>query len=187
MRFDENALKIAANNTTYKYQFEDCVVFDTTHLMLENKIRTTRPRTYLVLDDFQLSMLGNKWETLPNLEKDVDFGGKLYYYISDRVDGAHFITDCVLESKLTHEQINSFDYSDSIARFIVKRHLEDIGVKGQFMSFYQSGNPKYRKPRIKHVNRFVYERDNNSYYNSKHVRILRNTLEETINEISTNR
>ncbi len=69
----------------------------------------------------------------------------------------------------------------------MKRHLEDIGVKGQFMSFYQSGNPKYRKPRIKHVNRFVYERDNNSYYNSKHVRILRNTLEETINEISTNR
>jgi len=186
MRFEENTLKISANNTTYKYEFGDCVVFDTTHLLLENKARTTRPKTYLVLDDFQLSMLGNKWETLPNVDKDLDFGGKLYYYISDRVDGAHFITDCVLESKLTHEQINSFDYSDSIARFVVERHLKEVGVNGQFMTYYQSGKPKYRKPRVKHVGRFVYERDNNSYYNTKHVKMMRKTLEEIIDEISTN-
>lgn len=186
MRCDENTLKIAANNTTYKYQFEDCVVFDTTHLQLENKVRAARPKTYLVLDDFQLSMLGNKWETLPNMDKELDFGGKLYYYISDRVDGAHFITDCVLESKLTHEQINSFDYSDSIARFVVKRHLEEIGITGQFMTYYQNGNPKYRKPRVKHVGRFVYEKDNNSYYDTKHVKIRRKSLEEIISEVSTN-
>ena len=185
MRFDENTLKIAANNTTYKYEFGDCVIFDTTHLQLENKVRAPRPKTYLVLDDFQLSMLGNKWETLPNVDKALDFGGKLYYYISDRVDGAHFITDCVLESKLTHEQISSFDYSDSIARFVVKRHLEEIGITGQFMTHYQNGNPKYRKPRVKHVGRFVYERDNNSYYDTKRVKIRRRTLEEIISEAST--
>ena len=186
IRFDENTLKIAASNTTYKYEFEDCAVFDTTHLQLENKVRTARPKTFLVLDDFQLSMLGNKWESLPNMEKDLDFGGKLYYYISDRVDGAHFITDCVLESKLTHEQINSFDYSDSIARFVVSRHLKEIGINGQFMTHYQNGKPKYRKPRVKHVGRFVYEKDNNSYYNTKNVKIINKSLEETINEVSTN-
>ena len=186
IRCDENILKIAANNTTYKYEFEDCVVFDTTHLQLENKVRSPKPKTYLVLDDFQLSMLGNKWETLPSVDKDLDFGGKLHYYISDRVDGAHFITDCVLESRLTHDQINSFDYSDSIARFVVERHLKEIGITGQFMTYYKNGNPKYRKPRIKHVGRFVYEKDNNSYYNTKHVKIKRKTLEEIISEVGTN-
>ena len=187
IRFDENILKIAANNTTHKYEFEGCRIFDTTHLQLENKIRTPRPKTYLVLDDFQLSMLGNRWETLPNMEKDIDFAGKLYYYISDRVDGAHFITDCVLESKLTYEQINSFDYSDSMARFVVERHLKEVGVNGQFMTYYQSGKPKYRKPRVKHVGRFVYERDNNSYYDTKHVKITKKTLEEIVDEFRTNR
>ena len=40
------------------------------------------------------------------------------------------------------------DYSDSMVRFVVSRHLTSIGIYGSFMDTYKSGKPKYRKPKI---------------------------------------
>ena len=187
MRCDENILKIAANNTTYKYQFEDCVVFDTTHLQLENEYLTSRDPSFLVLDDFEVSVLGSHRLFLPSRASEDKLASKINFYTSDRVSGANYITDCVVESSLSQAQLNDFDYSDSIVKIILERYLTSIGIHGTFMYNYPSGKPKYRKPKVKHVSRGVFRKDNDLFGDTETVKIKNLTLEEIINDTSAKR
>ena len=88
-------------------------------------------------------------------------------------------------STLNQEELNSFNYSDSIARFIVSRHLTNIGVHGIFMNNYKNGSPKYRKPKIKHVKRLVAPRDNSVYQDTELVKFCALSIDEVIDEFST--
>tara|TARA_Y100000592_G_scaffold99255_1_gene174633 strand:+ start:4805 stop:5581 length:777 start_codon:yes stop_codon:yes gene_type:complete len=181
----ENNIKIRAGLLLENISFDSCFVFDTTFLDLENEIHTARASQFLVLDDFELSYLGGPEhiENIVNLHDN--FIRKLFFYSSDRISGFHGISDCVAESLLSSEQLHSFDFSDTTARFAVERYLKLAGVKGKFMNLYKNGSSKYRRPKVKHVNRLVFERDKNIYRDSKNVKFLSLKLGEIINELSS--
>ncbi len=182
IRIVDNELKITAQNVVYKYKFEKCFVFDSTGIQLENEIKETRETTYLVLDDFELSTLGPpRTQIQPNISTP-GFAQQIHFYSSDRVDGSSYITDCIVESELTQEQINSFDFSDTMARFTVERYLTSVGVYGSLMKHYKSGKPKYRKPKVKHVNRLIFQKDNNVYADTENVKIMNLSMEEIVEE-----
>ena len=180
IRLADNQLKIISQNTAYKYSFETCLIFDPTAIQLDNNIVTTRPKTFLVLDDFELSTMGKHRFSIEPITGGSNFAKEVHFYSSDRVDGASYITDCVVESELTQDQLNSFDYSDTMARFVVERHLTSVGIYGTFMEYYKSGKPKYRKPKVKHVKRLVYPKDNNIYADTESVKIVNLSLEQII-------
>ena len=182
IRIVEDSLKISAENTIYKYQFGTCYVFDSTGIQLENDIIETNPDSYTVLDDFELSTMGEHRYEIPPVTNGEGLAGEIHFYSSERVDGSNYITDCIVESELSKEQINSFDYSDTIVRFLVERHLASVGVHGSFMEFYKSGKPKYRKPKVKHVKRLIFSRDNNVYTDTEFVKMMNLSMEEIIEE-----
>ncbi len=182
IRLDHNQLKISAQNMTYKYEFDQCYIFNSTGVQLDNNIINAHPRTFLVLDDFELSNLGPQRSEIASIVGEQGFAREVHFYCSSRVDGATYITDCVVESELTQEQINDFDYSDTIARFVVERHLASVGVYGRFMKYYKSGKPKYRKPKVRHVKRLIYPKDNNIYEDTHHVKMVSLSMEEIIEE-----
>lgn len=182
IRLVDNQLRISAQNMTYKYEFGRCFVFDTTGIQLENEVVKTNPMTFLVFDDFELSTMGEHRFEIEPVTNGEAFAREIHFYCSDRVDGAAYITDCVVESELTREQINAFDYSDTMARFVVERHLTSVGIYGIFMTYYKSGKPKYRKPKVKHVNRFTYPRDNNTYADTEWVKMMNLSMEEIVEE-----
>ena len=140
-----------------------------------------------VYDDYELSNLGGKHPYLEPKETIEHFGGKIFYYISDRVDGAQYVTDCIVESQLTTEELNSVEYSDSMVRFLVERHLTSIGICGNIVGIYKNGKPKFRKPKVVHRSRAVLKKDMNKYKNSAKVSFLELKLEEVLDEISTPR
>ena len=141
----DNNAKISTKDGIYKYDFNLCIIFDTTKIQLENEILKSLPKIYTVYDDFKISNLGKKHPYIkPKISEDT-LASKIYFYTSDRVDGANYVTDCVCESILNREQINDFNYSDTMTRFAVKRYLESIGIEGTFMNFYKNGNPKFRR------------------------------------------
>ena len=161
-----------------KYKFGSCEIFDTTGVDLENPIVRYIPSRYRVYDDYEISILGGKHSYLEPKISDDELAKEIHYYTSDRVDGANYVTDCVAESFLTKEQLNSFEYSDSLARFCVLRHLESIGVYGSFMKMYKNGKPKYRKPKVVHKRRVVLEKEQNIYKNTKNVKIVNYSMKE---------
>ena len=170
VRVENNEIKITSDSRLYKYCFKTCYILDPTRVRHENEIIQTKDKTFLVLDDFELSQLGKNIESISNLSEDSDFSKKIFFYTSDRVDGANYITDCVVESTLTQEQLNNFDYSDTMVKFVVERYLKSQNINGVFMNLYKNGTPKYRKPIVKHVKRLIIEQDNNTYKDSKTVK-----------------
>ncbi len=180
IRITEEEIKITTDNVSFKYPYEKVYIFDPTGITTDNLIIDSVPQTYTVIDDFELSVLGPKRYHLASISKQSGLAKELHFYCSGRVDGSDYITDCVVESELTKEQITSFDYSDSMVRFVVERHLTDIGVKGRYMEDYKNGQPKYRKPKVKHASRFVFEKDNNRYESTDRVIFMNPTLEKII-------
>lgn len=185
IRLAERIVKISTRDGFFKYGFGKCAVFDPTSLDIENLPITASPEMYLVYDDFELSNLGGKHTFLDSKNSKGPLAKNIHYYTSDRVDGANYVTDCVVESQLTKQQIHSFDYSDTMARFAVERHLQEIGIKGSFMNFYKNGAPKYRKPKVFHKKRIVIEKDTNSYQNSQSIKFLNMSWKEILDGAST--
>ena len=184
IRVTDNIIKIATQNTTFKYSFDKLYVFDPTGVQFENDIKISKRKTFIVLDDFELSNMGPKRYELSGLCQQNGFARKLHFYSSDRVDGSSYITDCVVESELNQQEINCFEYSDSMVRFVVERHLKSLGVHGILMKYYDSGKPKYRKPKVTHVKRMVFEKDNNIYEDSQSVKFINLSLREILEESS---
>ena len=183
----DSEISISFGNHIKKYCFEKCFIFDPTNIDHECNLSSTKQDTYLVLDDFEVSRLGGMPKELPPFESYTDPIRKINFYTSDRILGAKYVTDCVVESLLTKQQINTFDYSDSMVRFVLKRYLTSIGINGKFMKINKNGSIKYRKPKITHVRRLVYMEDNNLYSDNDNIIFLNMSLEDIINEVSTKR
>lgn len=176
----ENIIKISSRSGTCRYEFGMCEIFDTTMVEMENSITHHKPSEYIVYDDFEVSVLGGKHTELESKKSEDTLAKEIHFYSSDRVDGSRYITDCVAESHLSKEQLNDIDYSDSMVRFSVIRHLQSIGVEGSFMGNYKNGKSKYRKPKVKHKKRIVVERERNIYRDTKSVKILNLSLAEVL-------
>jgi hypothetical protein len=186
-RLSGGEIKFISSGQLQKHKFSECKIFDHTGLDLDNDLIETKEKTYTVIDDFELSCLGKKYPCLEEYKSNSKFAESIHFYTSPRVDGADFVTDCVMLSTLNQEELNSFDYSDSIARFVVSRHLTNIGVHGIFMNNYKNGTPKYRKPKIRHVKRLVAPSENSIYRDTESVRFCKLSIEEILSEFSTER
>tara|TARA_B100001057_G_scaffold454818_1_gene500896 strand:+ start:920 stop:1699 length:780 start_codon:yes stop_codon:yes gene_type:complete len=185
IRISNDNLSISSSEGFHKYKFENCTIFDTTGIQMDNSLTKQVPTLYRVYDDFELSNLGGKHKFLEPFTSSDGFVEKINYYTSSRVDGADYVTDCVAESILTKEQTRDFEYSDSMVRFAVIRHLAHIGVHGSFMNFYKNGSRKFRKPKVTHRKRVVLEMDQNIYEDTQRVKIKNLSIEEVLSEFST--
>jgi len=177
IRLREREIKISQSGSTFKYKFEKCEIFDPTGLVFENIVSSPIGIFYEVYDDFELSCLGKKHNFIEPKLSDEQFAKEIHYYTSSRVDGANYVTDCVVKSILTHKQLMNFDFSDTMARFAVDRHLTSLGIRGNFMNLYKNGNPKYRRPKILHKKRLVTERDMNKYIDSETIKFSNKKME----------
>lgn len=184
IKIQGSEIKISTSDGLFKYKFEKCKIFDPTGISLENEIKEKIESVYKVYDDFELSNLGGKHKFLKAKMSSEKLARKIHYYTSDRVDGANYVTDCVAESLLNEEQINDVNFSDSIVRFSVIRHLTSLGIHGTFMNLYKNGQPKYRKPRVTHRERIVIKQEKNKYKDSEHVKFVDLTMQEIIDAFS---
>jgi len=78
---------------------------------------------------------------------------EIWFYSSDRIDGATKVKDACAVSYLTEEQLASFDYSETMARFKVVAEMENRGMKGVFNGYSPTGRPKYYKFRTSNIAR----------------------------------
>ena len=173
-------IKISSELGITEHTFGTCEIFDPTRLDLENRIVHPHPEIYIVYDDFELANLGGKHIELESKKSQSKFAKEIHYYNSSRVDGAQYITDCVVESRLNKDQLGDVQFSDSMIRFAVERHLYSIGITGNFMKLYKNGKPKYRKPRVTHKRRIVAKREMNRYEDSYNVKFLDLSLEDVL-------
>ena len=185
IRVSKDLIKFSSDTGARQYKFKQCKIFNPTGVSVDTTIKVPKPFRYIVYDDFELSNLGAKHRHLEPKISEHDFAREINYYTSTRVAGANYVTDCVVESIMSESQIRNVDYSDSIVRFAVERHLKEIGVFGNFMKNYKSGKPKYRKPKVLHKKRLVIKVDENLYEDTKTVKFLNLSMREVLDEFSS--
>ena len=55
---------------------------------------------------------------------------KIYFYLSERIDGNTVYKDLVSKSILTKKELNNPDYSDAVARLKTISMMKEAGIKG---------------------------------------------------------
>ncbi len=185
VKLEGTSIKISSKEGKHKYKFTECTVFEMSKVQVENPILEMREESFVVYDDFQISNLGGKHSWLQPKFCNNNLAKKIHYYISDRVPGAKYVTDCVTESHVTSRNKDSFEFSHSMARFAVEHHLKEIGIKGTFMNYYKNGTAKFRKPKVVHKKRFLFRVDNNIYQDSETVKFKKMSIMEILSAAST--
>jgi len=146
--------RIIASNEYSKIaevQFETCHYFDESNTSGFITKKSVAEPTYVCYDWIAFHR-GGKHDIDYFSAKD-DFVHQVWFYPSDRIDGATLVKDACVVSKLTQTQLLDFDYSETMARFKLIHEMESRGMKGLFNGYSQNGKPKYYKFRTSGIAR----------------------------------
>jgi hypothetical protein len=170
VRFEEDRMYISLGGAfSVQVAFEKCYVFEDDNLILENDVVPKQEEKFRVFDWFDVRS-GTKHDV--DLLKSADgFVNKLYFYKSERVDGNLNIKDCVAESHMTIEQLDSFDFSPTMARFKIQKMMSDSGMLGAKDGRSATGRQRYAaiklEPRYRDKRRHALR-----YKSNKHVEFI---------------
>ena len=84
-----------------------------------------------------------------------DFISEIWFYSSDRIDGNTPVRDACAVSKLTSDQLNDFDFSETMARFKVMQTMKDNGMRGPQNGFTKKGTPRHYNFRTSCIRREI--------------------------------
>ena len=122
-RTNENTIKeILDHARSVKFKFENIVIFQNSLLEPEN------PPKYMVLD--WMNVRSGMVHPFDRIEGTTPFVNCIHFYPSERIDGEHDKKDLVSVSYLTREQMNSYEFSDTYARFSVIDKMKKAGIRG---------------------------------------------------------
>jgi len=186
IRISGNTIKFFDTSLADEYTFDHCHIFDTCKVLHENDIKSYHDQTYRVLDDFKVSRISPRNSGKTSFSTGDNFVKNVYMYNSGRVEGTSHVTDVVCVSTLKRQDLHNFDYSDTMAKFKLRDFLSKNGYEGRYeKGKYKNGNRIYKKINLEHLQRIVFEEDNNLYLQTKNVTIEKVTLEKIIENART--
>jgi len=109
--------------------------------------------TYLCYDYIAFNK-GGKHE-IDFIHTGDDFISEIWFYSSDRIDGNTPVRDACAVSKLTSDQLNDFDFSETMARFKVMQTMKDNGMRGPQNGFTKKGTPRHYNFRTSCIRREI--------------------------------
>jgi len=182
-----NQCRVASRGSVEIYGFENCHIFDTSGISVENEVDRMNETKFRVIDDLEIRNMSRDVREIKSFSFSTDFVKEVHFYTSGRIDGAKHVTDCVSESVLSKEQIYEFDYSDTMVKFKIQKALIAHGFNGRIAGVLKNGKNKFLKPELTHTRRIVQEVPDISYRDSENIRFLSKNLGQIIDEATTQR
>lgn len=112
-----------------------------------------------------------------------DLAQEIWFYPSDRIDGNTAVKDACVVSILNEEQVDSFDYSETMARFKMIHEMESRGMKGKFNGYGPNGKPKYYKFRTTSLYREKYSLSTGYKPKSDTVKVTKQDEESLLQDL----
>ena len=118
-------------------------------------------------------------------ETSSNFVKELYFYPSMRIDGVSDKKDLVAVSYLEKEELNDFDYSDTIAKFKILKLMKKAGIRGARNGRDQDNPEKYKyyAVKIQPKKREIKKSSFNQYEDKENLIFDYRTVEEICNDI----
>lgn len=82
-----------------------------------------------------------------------NFCDSIWFYPTPRVDGKTSIKDACVVSILSEEQVDNFDFSETMARLTTLETMKDLGLRGPKNGYQEDGRPRYRSFKTETINR----------------------------------
>lgn len=166
--------------TNIKVQFEKCYLFDDDNLLAENEV-LEEPSDMCRVFDWMNVRRGttHKFDYLVTRDKFIQ---QIYFYKSERIDGAHNKKDLVAVSYLKQKDLQSFDYSDTMARFKIQSIMSEKGIIGSRSGLSPAGQQRKYNVKVEPDYRSVEPVDKRIYKDSENVKFMKMTAEEIVAE-----
>ena len=118
-------------------------------------------------------------------ETEDEFIQKVIFYPSERFGNqtsGRLRKDLVAISHLDEDQLDDFDYSDTMAKFKITQMMKDAGIKGarNGKDTYNPNIYRYYSPKIEAVERQIFKDVKNFYKKDKRFDFRHETPEEII-------
>ena len=130
---DDRLIKVFTDNSTFVIQYENIHIFDLENVVGSNMVKELLH--YRVVDWFDCRGLHNL--ELDEIDTSSNFVRKVKFFQTCRVDGNQKYLDLLCESFLSEEQLKSFEFSDTMARFKVADLLKDHGASNIKMTLWK--------------------------------------------------
>lgn len=188
MRIQENKLKASTHNSRLgRFEFEKLIIFDDKDIIGMPKVREQQIGKCRVIDWFHVRSGMEHDHDL--FETKENFIQKVIFYPSERFGNqksGRLRKDLVAISHLDEDQINDFDYSDTMAKFKITQMMKDAGIRGA-RNGRDTYNPKiyrYYSPKIEAVEREIIRDVKNFYEKDERFEFHYETPEEIIKNYS---
>ena len=156
-----NSLRLDTNELTgySEYAKLRTVEFGVCHYFDEhatyNLLRSENTqRNYEVYDTLAF-MRGGKHH-LDLIESSDPFCNKIWFYPTPRVDGKSPFKDACVVSILSDDQIDDFDFSETVVRLTTVQKMKDLGLRGPRNGYQEDGSIRYRSFKTQALDRRKY-------------------------------
>ncbi len=151
LRIDDNTLTGYSEYAKLRsVDFGVCHYFDD-HASYNLLPSENTPKTYNVYDRFAF-IRGGKHH-LDLIEDKDHFCNKIWFYPSPRLDGETLIKDACVLSILSDDQIDDFDFSETLVRLTTLQKMKDLGLRGPKNGKQADGSQRYRSFKAQAINR----------------------------------
>ena len=127
LRVSENRLSVSTGPKLINFKFNKLVVYEDEGIAGLTRVTKEERKKNRVVDWFNVRS-GCRHDHI-YLEDDDDFVGKIYFYPTDRSDNKK-LKDLAAISYLTDEQLRDFNFSETMARFKIKKMMKEAGIRG---------------------------------------------------------
>ena len=118
------------------------------------------------------------------IETSDDFVNQIWFYPSDRICGNTKVKDACAVSVIDKEQIDDFEFSQTMARFKVVKDMKDRGMKGLLSSYGPNGKPKHYDFKTSIMSRSMLPFAPIECYNKQGVRVSVPSFDKMVQHLS---
>ena len=180
LRVADNTLTVISGNSATKFNFNKLVIFDDEQVKGLPRVAREEKKKNTVIDWVNVRSGCN--HNIPYLVDDEgSFVNKIIFYPTERSDNKKH-KDLVAISHLTDQQLQDFDFSDTMARFKIIRMMKEAGIRGA-RNGRDVKNPekyKYYAVKVEPAEREVIKNSKRFYEPDDRFNFRYDTLEEIL-------
>ena len=183
MRVSENRLTVATQHArNIKFDFNKLVIYEDEGITGLTRVSEEKRKKNRVVD--WVNVRSGCRHGVDYLEDDDDFVKEIHFYPTERSDNKK-LKDLAAVSYLTDEQLKDFDFSDTMAKFKIKKMMKKAGIRGarNGRDVNRPDHYKYYAIKIEPADRQILPDVVRHYEPDERFEFRYDTLEELVNNL----
>jgi hypothetical protein len=117
------------------------------------------------------------------IDFEQEFIKRVWFYLSHRIDGRKPIKDACALSILSEDQIDDFDFSETIVRIKTVEAMKTLGLRGPRNGYQYDGSIRYRSFKVEALERTKFLTETPSWIEEENIKVPKITEQELLSHL----